>query len=114
MKVGGRASYSYRGKAVLRDPVGAGWSANLLGRSMPRHEFVDAEVATNRRQRGQHVGEVALRIDQTQLAGLDERHHAGPTSAPSSLLQRDCSSLIVLQASLESAIKSRQHKRCHC
>jgi hypothetical protein len=52
---------------------------NLFGRPMPRHEFVDAGLRPAIDQARQHVGEVALRIDQNQLAGLDKRGHSGPT-----------------------------------
>ena len=66
---------------MLCDPVGAGWSVNLLGRPMPRHEFVDAGLRPPVDKARQHVGEIGLRIDQIQLAGLDEQRHASPSGA---------------------------------
>ena len=54
---------------------------NVLGRPMPRHEFVDAGLGPPADKARQHIGEVALRIHKVQLACFDERCHAGPTRA---------------------------------
>ena len=42
------------------------------------HEFVDAGVLPSVHEPGQRLGEVALRIDGVELAGLNERGHDSP------------------------------------
>jgi transposase InsO family protein len=49
----------------------AGRSVAFVGRPAPRHEFVDAAVGPAVDEAGQHVGEVALRVDAVQLDAVD-------------------------------------------
>jgi len=48
---------------------------------VPGHEFVDAALHPAIHQPGQHIGEVPLRIDAVQLAGLHQRGDASPALA---------------------------------
>ena len=44
----------------------------------PRQKFIEARGRPEIDEPGQHVGEISLRIDATELARLDERGDAGP------------------------------------
>ena len=46
---------------------------------MPRHELVDPAIGPAVDQAGQQVGELDLRIDAVQLAGLDQGRHGRPS-----------------------------------
>ena len=62
----------------------------MLGRPGPGHEFVETRGRPEVDELGEHVGEVGLRIDAVQLAGLDERRDAGPVFNVSSLAASRC------------------------
>ena len=53
-----------------------------LGRPSPGHELVETRGGPEIDELGEHVGEVGLRIDAVQFAGLDERGDAAQFSAP--------------------------------
>jgi hypothetical protein len=57
---------------VRRAAVGA------LGGPGPRHELVQARGRPQVHQLREHVGQIGLRLDPTELASLDERGNAGP------------------------------------
>jgi transposase-like protein len=44
----------------------------------PRQKFIEPRGRPEIDELGQHVGEIGLRIDATEFAGLDERGNAGP------------------------------------
>src|SRR5207253_1891075 len=48
----------------------------------PGHELVEARFGPEIDELGKHVGEVGLRIDAIQFAGLDERSKASPVLRP--------------------------------
>src|SRR6516225_2482067 len=54
------------------EPVGA------LGGPGPRHELVETRGRPEIDQLGEDVGQIRLRVDAAELAGLDQRGNAGP------------------------------------
>ena len=48
------------------------WSGWLWGGPVPWHEFIDAGQRPAVHEAGQQAGEVVLRLDAVQLAGLDQ------------------------------------------
>jgi transposase-like protein len=48
-------------------------AAGAIGRPGPRHELVEARSRPEIDQLGEHVGEIGLRVDASELAGLDQR-----------------------------------------
>jgi hypothetical protein len=58
--------------------VDSGW---LFWNSVPGHQLVDALLGPAVHQACQQVGDVDLRIDAIELAGLDQRRHARPVLA---------------------------------
>jgi hypothetical protein len=56
-----------------------GW---LLRHQIPRHQFVDAFLRPTIHEACQQLGEIDLRIDAIQFAGLDLRSQARPVFRP--------------------------------
>ena len=56
----------------------SGVASSALGGPGPGHEFVQARSRPEIDQLGEHVGQIGLRIDAVEFAGLDERGDAGP------------------------------------
>ena len=55
----------------------SGVSGTLCGPG-PRHELVDTRGWPEIDQLGEDIGQIGLRVDAVELAGLDERGNAGP------------------------------------
>ena len=56
----------------------SGEACGALGGPCPRHELVETRSWPEIDQPGEDVGQIGLRVDATELAGLDERGDAGP------------------------------------
>jgi hypothetical protein len=54
---------------------------------MPRHEFADASLRPTVDEARQRIGEVGLRIDAVELAGLDQRGEPRPILSTTSLFR---------------------------
>jgi len=62
----------------------------VRGRPCPRHEFVETRGGPKVDELAEHVGEVGLRIDAVQFAGLDQRGDAGPILRPLIVAGEEC------------------------
>jgi transposase-like protein len=56
----------------------SGQASGALGGPGPRHELVETRGRPEIDQLGEDVGQIGLRVDAGELAGLDERCDAGP------------------------------------
>jgi hypothetical protein len=56
----------------------SGQACGALGGPGPRHELVETRSRPEIDQPGENVGQIGLRVDATEFAGLDERGNAGP------------------------------------
>ena len=68
--------------SYLRATSGRKSVGGALGRPSPRQEFVDTRGGPKIDELCEHVGEVSLRIDAVQFAGLDERSDGCPVLRP--------------------------------
>ena len=57
---------------MLCDPWAAGDSGWLLGRPVPRHQFLDTLLGPAVDEACQQIGKIGLRIDAIEFAGFDE------------------------------------------
>src|SRR4051794_35371361 len=75
-------TFSVPGYSSVSDaprPLGSfAGSGRRLRRPVPRHQFIDALLWPSVHEAYQQVGEIDLRIDVVELAGLDERSQASP------------------------------------
>ena len=53
-------------------------AVGALCRPSPRHELVDTRGRPQVDKLGEHVGQIGLRVDTVELAGLNERSNTGP------------------------------------
>jgi transposase-like protein len=60
------------------EPASSRQALGALGCPGPRHEVVEARSRPQVDELGEHVGEVGLRVDAVEPAGLNERGNAGP------------------------------------
>ena len=56
----------------------SGEASSALGDPGPRHQFVQAGGRPEIDQLGEDIGQIGLRLDAAELAGLDQRSDAGP------------------------------------
>src|SRR5215467_13817535 len=56
----------------------SGQVCGALGSPGPRHELVETRSRPEIDQPGENIGQISLRVDATEFAGLDERGDAGP------------------------------------
>src|SRR5215472_18956172 len=56
----------------------SGHVCGALGGPGPRHELVETRSRPEIDQPGENIGQISLRVDATEFAGLDERGDAGP------------------------------------
>jgi transposase-like protein len=64
----------------------------------PRQKFIEPRGRPEIDQLGEHVGEINLRVDATELAGLDERGNAGPVLGAMIMAGEQCI-LAIMQTS---------------
>jgi len=65
--------------AAIQDRrASSGATCRMLGDPGPRHEFVQTRGWPEIDQLGEDVGQIGLRLDAAELAGLDQRSDAGP------------------------------------
>ena len=67
------------GPAAIQDRTSSsGEASSALGGPGPGHEFVQTGGRPEIDQLGEDVGQIGLRFDATEFAGLDQRSDAGP------------------------------------
>ena len=67
------------GTAAIQDrSSSSGETSCALGSPGPRHQFVQTGGRPEIDQFGEDVGQISLRLDAAELAGLDQRSDAGP------------------------------------
>jgi len=67
------------GTAAIQDrSSSSGEASSALGGPGPGHQFVQTRGRPEIDQLGENVGQVGLRLDAAELAGLDQRSDAGP------------------------------------
>src|SRR5262245_64260503 len=64
--------------AILDRSSSSGEASSALGGPGPRHQFVQTGGRPEIDELGEDVGQIGLRLDAAELAGLDQRSDAGP------------------------------------
>ena len=76
---GTRLVMTSSGTTAIQDrSASSGATCRVLGGPRPRHEFVQTRGRPEIDQLGKDVGQIGLRLDTAELAGLDQRSDAGP------------------------------------